>query len=165
MKELSPGIINVSTNISRSPEDCFDYIVPVPLPRIFKRFLVIPAVVKTDEKEMWMKAGLTRTVYFSDGSTASERLETVNRPKSFTYTIWNFRGINRYFVDHIYGEWQFMSAEDNSTNIQWTYSLYPKNKAASVVVRVGFVPLLTKVLNRALAIARRDLEKKDIREV
>ena len=68
-------------------DSAFNYIVPVNLSHIFKRYKNLPAIVKTNETEKWNKAGLTRTVFFEDGSTSSENLLTVVPHSSFSYKI------------------------------------------------------------------------------
>ena len=63
--------------ISAPIDSAFDYIVPVDLSHIFKRYRRLPAITNTSIKEDWTKPGLTRTVYFEDGPTAQESLLTV----------------------------------------------------------------------------------------
>jgi hypothetical protein len=65
--------------------EAFDYIAPIYLPRIFPGTALIPGIADTSVKEGWNKAGLSRTVYFKDGTTSKETMLTYNGPKSFSY--------------------------------------------------------------------------------
>ena len=59
----------VIMTISAPIDATFNYIVPVDLSHVFKRYKRLPAVTNTSIKEEWTKSGLTRTVHFEDGST------------------------------------------------------------------------------------------------
>src|SRR5687768_4280839 len=90
--------INVHVTIASPAAQCFDYIVPVELSLIFHPYLLLPGVIRTDETERWFTPGLSRTVHFTDGSKANERLLTVEPPRSFTYEISEFTGMSKFLV-------------------------------------------------------------------
>lgn len=136
----------------------FEYVVPVSLSHIFRRYLFIPGVKKTDEAQPWRMPGLVRTVYFEDGSTAREELLTVVPYDSFTYQITDFKGINKALVSHIQGAWHFSSTEGGGTDISWTYSLFPRNALARIMIRLFVAPALRGFLQRALTIIKCDLD-------
>ena len=150
--------IIVQTSINASSQTSFAYIVPIDLSHIFRRFLLIPGVTRTDESQQWVTPGLSRTVYFDDGSTAREELLTIVPSESFSYKISGFTGINRLLVKHIMGEWQF-TGSNSGTDIVWTYSLYPRNIITRAIVNVCVAPMLRIFLQRALDMLKRDLEK------
>jgi hypothetical protein len=108
-------------------DSAFNYIVPVELSHIFKKYKNLPAITKTDEKEKWFKAGLTRTVYFEDGSTSKETLLTVVPNTSFSYRIENFTSQLRFLAKRIEGDWVFTDLGNGQTKIEWTYKIVPKN--------------------------------------
>ena len=87
-KNKFPSVV-VEQTINVNVDSAFNYIVPVKLEHIFKRYKNLPAVVKTDEKQKWFTPGLTRTVFFEDGSTAHETLLTVSPSESFSYKVEN----------------------------------------------------------------------------
>lgn len=151
--------ILVNTNITAPITQCFDYIVPVKLSHIFHASLLLPGVSRTDETERWYTPGLSRTVYFTDGSKAKEQLLTVEPPRSFTYEITQFTGINKFLVSRIHGAWQFRQTSASETGIEWTYSLTCHNRFTQFVARVVVAPTLKRYLQRALRILKRDLEK------
>jgi hypothetical protein len=150
--------INVNISIDASIEEVFEYIVPVDLSHIFHRYLMVPGVKRSDEAQRWITPGLSRTVYFEDGSTAREALLTVVPAESFTYRITDFTGIHKLLVWRVDGSWRFVDSGEGRTDIAWIYSLLPKSVAARVAVRLFVAPMLRVVLQRALAIIKTDLE-------
>ena len=156
-----PLDIVVNISIAAPVPECFNYIVPVKLAHIFRPYLLLPGVKHTDEAERWATPDISRTVYFTDGSTAKEELLTVEPPQSFTYRISAFTGINKFLVSHINGTWQFTPNNDK-TDIKWTYSLICHNTVARFAAKVVVAPMLRRYLQRALQILEADLEKKNV---
>jgi polyketide cyclase/dehydrase/lipid transport protein len=154
-----PLDIVVRTIISAPVAQCFDYIVPVDLSHIFRAYLFLPGVSRTDETGRWQTPGLVRIVYFTDGSQAREQLLTVEPSRSFTYEITQFTGINKFLVSRIYGVWNFNQNSLNQTEIEWTYSLSCHNRLTQLVARLVVAPMLKTYLQRALRILKQDLEK------
>ena len=152
--------VDVITHITIAAprQTCFEYIVPVSLSHIFHPYLFIPGVVRTDEAALWMTPGLSRTVYFTDGSRATESLRTVESPESFSYEITAFTGINKYLVASINGVWRF-SESTTGTDIEWTYSLNCRHTPARIIVKLFVAPMLRAFLQRALQVLKVDLEK------
>src|SRR5687768_15028512 len=69
------------TAIVKAPIDqAFHYIAPIYLPHIFPGAGPIPGISGTSINEGWNKAGLSRTVYFKDGTTSQETMLTWNAP-------------------------------------------------------------------------------------
>jgi hypothetical protein len=142
-----------------SPIDsAFNYIVPVNLSHIFKRYKNLPAIVKTNETEKWNKAGLTRTVFFEDGSTSSENLLTVVPYSSFSYKIENFTSQLRFLAKRIEGNWIFTDLGNGQTKINWTYTIIPKNFITRGLIKLFILKNVTALLNNALTILKDDLE-------
>lgn len=82
-----------------SPIDSvFNYIVPVDLSHIFKRYKNLPGIINTSIKEGWTTPGLTRTIYFQDGSTSKESLLTVVPYTSFSYKNESFSSSLRHLA-------------------------------------------------------------------
>lgn len=61
--------VTIVMTVNSSMDRAFNYIVPVNLTHIFRGNVVIPAIIDASVKQGWNKAGLERTVYFSDKST------------------------------------------------------------------------------------------------
>jgi hypothetical protein len=82
-------------------DSAFNYIVPIDLSHIFKRYKGLPAIVKSNETEKWFKGGLTRTVFFDDGSTSKESLLTVVPHTFFSCKIENFTSQLRFLAKRV----------------------------------------------------------------
>lgn len=150
--------VKVSNTINAPMDSTFNYIMPVELSHIFKRHNRLPAIIKTDEKERWFKAGLTRTVYFEDGTTAQEKLLTVEPHTSFSYEIDNFTSQLRFLAKRIEGNWIFTDLGNGQTKIDWTYKIIPKNFIARGLVKIAVLKDVEGLLNNALTILKNDLE-------
>lgn len=145
-------IIEVPTDIA------FNYIVPVDLSHIFKRHKRFPAITKTNETEKWVKAGLTRTIFFEDGSTSKESLLTVIPHTSFSYRIENFTSQLRFLAKRIEGDWAFINLGNNQTKIEWTYKVVPKNFVARGLINLFLMKDINGLLTNALTTLIEDLE-------
>lgn len=144
--------------INAPTDSAFNYIVPVDLSHIFKRYKNLPAIIKTNETEKWNKAGLTRTVFFEDGSTSAESLLTVVPYSSFSYKIENFTSQLRFLAKRIEGNWVFTDLGNGQTKIEWTYTIIPKNFITRQLIKLFLLKNVTTLLNHALTILKEDLE-------
>jgi hypothetical protein len=145
--------------INAPTDKAFNYIVPVDLAHIFKRYKGLPAIVKTNETEKWLKGGLTRTVFFEDGSTSKESLLTVVPAISFSYKIEDFTSQLRFLAKRIEGDWLFTDLGNGQTKIEWTYKIVPKNALARGVIKLALLKKVNGLLTNALTILKNDLEK------
>lgn len=150
--------VKVKITVNASAELAFNYIVPVSLPHIFRGYKRLPAVVRTDESEKWIRSGLSRTVTFGDGSTARETLLTVTPYSSFSYRVEQFTSQLRFLAKHVEGDWTFTDAGNNQTTIEWTYKVFPKNFIARVVIRALLMRDVRIMLENALTILKDDLD-------
>jgi len=144
--------INVPVDIA------YNYIVPVDLSHIFKRYKSIAGIINTTIKEGWTQPGLVRTIYFEDGSTSRESLLTVVPNSSFSYKNEEFTSQLRFLAKRIEGDWKFTDLGNGQTYIEWTYKVVPKNLIARVVINTFLIKDLKGFLNNALLIMKDDLE-------
>lgn len=156
--------IKIVMTINVPIDSAFNYIVPVELSHIFKKHKNLPAIIKTDEKEKWFKAGLTRTVYFEDGSTSKETLLTVVPYTSFSYRIEDFTSQLRFLAKRIEGDWIFTDLGNGQTKIEWTYKIVPKNFIARGLINLVLLKNVKGLLTNALTILKTDLEAVDERK-
>ncbi|UOB17444.1 SRPBCC family protein [Abyssalbus ytuae] len=156
-KKNHPTVL-VNINIDASIEKSFQYIVPVDLSHIFKRYKNLPAVDSTGNKDLWYKPGMQRTVYFEDGNTAREHLLTVNPYTDFSYKIEDFTSPLKRLTKYIYGKWVFTETADGKTHIEWSYTLVTKNIFARLIVNVFVKKNIKGMLTNALSILKTDLE-------
>jgi hypothetical protein len=151
--------IKVIMTINAPIDSTFNYIVPIDLSHIFKRYKGLPAVVKTNETEKWFKGGLTRTVFFDDGSTSKESLLTVVPHTSFSYKIEGFTSQLRFLAKRIEGDWLFTDLGNGQTKIEWTYKIIPKNAFTRGLIKAFLLKKVNGLLTNALTIIKNDLEK------
>jgi len=104
--KIPKPVARVLETINVPIEVAFNYIQPVPLQNIFRGYNNIPAIEKTNETEKWIKAGLSRTVTFADGNTATENMLYADAPNYFSYKINNFtaEGLSS-LVESVEGAW------------------------------------------------------------
>ncbi len=149
----------VVMTINVPPNEAFDYIAPIYLPRIFPGTAFIPGIVDTSVKEGWNKAGLSRTVYFKDGTTSKETMLTYNGPKSFSYKNEQFSSkMLGALMIRLEGEWQFIDLKNGSTKIEWIYRTIPKGFFSRLFIKHVVIKALNGMLVKALTIAKQDLE-------
>jgi hypothetical protein len=127
-------IITTQKTVNCSQKQAFDYVLPVTLSSIFRRYKFFPAVIKTNETQTWNKAGLVRTVFFDDGTTAIEHLTTVQNFEYFDYVVTGFTSLLRFLIVEIHGSWKFETDGDN-TEIIWKYELVAKNAVSEWVLQ------------------------------
>jgi len=158
-KPLSSSVL-VEIEIDAPIEESFEYIVPVELSHIFKRYKNLPAIVRTSNTEVWDQAGMQRTVYFEDGNTAEEYLLAVNPHADFSYKIEGFTSALGKLCKRIEGKWIFSKTPEGKTHISWTYTLVPKNFFARFLINTFVRKNVAGLLNQALEILKEYLEKK-----
>jgi len=148
----------IITIINVPIDAAFNYIVPVDLSHIFKKYKSIAGITNTSIKEGWTKPGLVRIVYFEDGSTSKESLLTVVTNSSFSYKNEDFTSQLRFFAKRIEGDWIFTDLGNGQTKIEWTYKVVPKNFIARGLVNIILMKDINGLLNNALIILKDDLE-------
>lgn len=150
----------VVMTINAPTDSAFNYIVPVDLSHIFKKYGSIAGIKSTSIKEGWTRPGLVRTVYFEDGSTSKETLLTVVPHASFSYRIEDFTSQLRFLAKRIEGDWIFTDLDNGQTKVEWTYKVVPKNFIARGLVKAFLMKDITGLLNKALTTLKDDLENK-----
>jgi ribosome-associated toxin RatA of RatAB toxin-antitoxin module len=164
VKNTSQGSKNypetkIEIAINAQIDKAFHYMAPINLMHIFRGNAMIPAIVDTSVKEGWNKAGLTRTVYFKDGSTSQESLLTVNTPVSFSYKNENFTSkVLAALLKRLEGEWLFTDLGNGKTKIEWTYRAVPTNFFAKLFVKLVLMRAVRSMLKDAMDIIKNDLE-------
>jgi hypothetical protein len=139
-------------------KEAFDYIAPIYLPRIFPGKSLIPGIVDTSVKDGWNKSGLSRTVYFKDGTTSQETLLTYNGPISFSYKNEQFTSkMLGALMTRLEGEWTFTDL-NNATKIVWVYRTIPKGFFSRLFIKYILINAIHGMLVKALTIAKQDLE-------
>ena len=149
----------ITITINAQIDKAFYYIAPINLMHIFRGNAMIPAIIDTSVKEGWNKAGLTRTVFFKDGSTSQESLLTVNAPVSFSYKNEIFTSkVLAAMLKRLEGEWLFTDLGNSKTKIEWTYRAVPTNFFAKLFVKLVLMRAVRSMLKDAMDIIKNDLE-------
>jgi len=153
-------VATVQTTIEASIEDAFEHIVPINLTSIFTGYGPLPAVTETrDQTGSWNAAGRTRTVVFSDGSSAQESLTGYEYPNRFTYSIKGFTGLLRLFTREAHGEWRFERVPGrNATAIHWRYEFVSRTKFLEPLVGFFTQKLWRGYMSRALSLSKAQVE-------
>lgn len=150
--------------INAPTEAAFNYIPPINLMHIFPGTTLIPGIADTSIKEGWNKPGLTRTVYFKDGSTSQESLLTYEPSTYFSYKNENFTSpILKVLISRLEGQWHFRDLGNHQTKIEWTYRAIPMNAVTRLIVDVVLIDAIHSMMTTALTIAKNDLESGDLK--
>ena len=154
----------VITTMQASREEAFLHIVPVDLSSIFTGYGPLPRVTETrDQTGPWDAAGRTRTVVFSDGSSAQETLTQYEYPDRFAYRITEFTGALRFLASEARGEWWFASTPDHdATSVLWRYEFVSRFKVLTPLVRLFTRSLWRGYMGRALRLSKTQVEKKSV---
>lgn len=150
--------VTVDVQSTLSPQQTFEYIVPMDLEHIFERYKNIPAVDSTSNTTAWYKAGMQRTVYFDDGTSSEEILLSVTPHSGFTYKVTGFTNSLRGLIKQINGSWKFMEKENGKINIEWTYEFVPRNFFARFLVNAVVKKRVKTPMMNALNVMKKELE-------
>ncbi|MBC7961213.1 MAG: SRPBCC family protein [Vallitaleaceae bacterium] len=149
----------VTLTINASITDAFNYLAPINLTRIFPGTGLIAGIANTTINEGWNKAGLSRTIFFKDGTTSKETMLTFDGPTSFSYKNEQFSSkVLGSLMTRLEGEWKFVDLKNGSTKIEWTYRAIPKNYFAKLFVKYVLIKMIHGMLHKALSIGKADLE-------
>jgi hypothetical protein len=159
---MSLAEATVNTTIEASIEDAFRHIVPIDLTSIFTGYGPLPAVTQTrDQSGAWDAAGRTRTVVFSDGSTARESLTEHEHPNRFAYTIDHFTGVLRLLASEARGEWWFERVSGRkATVIRWRYQFVSRSRLLKPLVGLFTRLLWRGYMLKALSLSKAQVEAK-----
>ena len=142
---MNPISIKVTKTVELNRDRLFDFFIPIELPKIFRGYGLLPAVVKVSQQTgAWDVTGHSRTVHLSDGSTVYEEVTTCDRPELFSYKLSKFTGIFGLLVAKAIGGWRFNAITDRTTEVIWEYSFYAKGTLAYLILK----PMLELIFQR-----------------
>lgn len=143
-----------------SKEQAFLHIVPIDLASIFTGYGPLPSVTKTlDQTGPWDAAGRTRTVVFSDGSSARESLTEYEYPNRFAYRITEFTGALRFLTREARGEWWFETLPGQSaTTVRWRYEFFSRSRMLAPLVGLFTRCLWRGYMAKALRLSKAHVE-------
>ncbi|QCX01415.1 SRPBCC family protein [Aggregatimonas sangjinii] len=157
-KSYPKTTISVDIQSTLSLKETFEYIVPIDLEHIFKRYKNIPAVDSTSNKEAWYTPGMTRMVFFDDGTSSKETLLSVTPHSAFTYKVNGFTNSLKGLIKQINGSWTFTETENGKIHIEWTYEFIPRNFFARFLVNIIVKKRIKTPMTNALTVMKDELE-------
>ena len=157
-KSYPKTTISVDIQSTLSPKETFEYIVPMDLEHIFKPYKNIPGVDSTGNKQAWYKPGMSRTVFFDDGTSSKETLLSVTPHSAFTYKVNGFTNSLKGLIKQINGSWTFTETENGKVHIEWTYEFVPKNFFARFLIKTIIKKRIKTPMTNALNIMKDELE-------
>ena len=132
----------VSTTASASLAQVWAAFVPIDLAQVFpKGSGPIPAVAGTsDQTGPWDVVGSARRVRLADGTSVREEI-LVSDPcdgaapregrARFAYRVDGFTGPLSALTTAAFGEWTFVEAAPDRTEITWRYTFVPRSRLAA----------------------------------
>lgn len=146
-----------SIEIFSSPENVFDKSTELDmLPKVFKGFGLIPAILKIELAEgNELKEGCIRKIYNSDKSILDEKVITFKRPERQTYQlIKGFTFPNTLLVILGQGDWIYKATE-KGTLITWKYYF---ELTTPIVFPIGYL-IVNFFMNKAMSNCLVELKK------
>ncbi|WP_375388478.1 SRPBCC family protein [uncultured Amnibacterium sp.] len=107
------------------PEVALERMAEYPLPAMFTKGLIFPAVTHVEGQEgRWDRVGASRLIHLGDGGTVTETLVERVPGSSFAYELTRFTDVFRHLVVGVRGEWSVAPDGDGSL-IRWTWEFAP----------------------------------------
>ena len=158
-KNYPKAVVSVNIQSTLSLKESFEYMVPMDLEHIFNMsYKMIPQIDSTSNEAAWFTPGMSRVIYFNDGSTSQEELLSVRPSSGFTYRVTEFTSSLRMLIQQINGSWTFAEAEDGTIRVEWTYEFVPKNFLARFMVKNVVLKQIRVPMQNALEIMKEELE-------
>jgi hypothetical protein len=108
------------------PAVALERMAEYPLPAMFTKGLIFPAVTRTEGQEgAWDRVGKARTIHLGDGGTVIETLVERTPGSSFAYELTHFTDVFDRLVVGVRGEWSVAPDGDGSL-IRWTWEFAPR---------------------------------------
>ena len=122
----------------------------------------LPGVAKTTGTTgLWDKAGSTRIVHLTDGTTVRETVTSATAPDYFAYRLTEFSSpMIRMLVKEARGQWWFT---DSGSGLQakWTYTAVSRNALGALVL----LPVIKILWNRYMKAAMKVTKERAETEV
>lgn len=151
MAEVSTTVVSV---IAAPRKPFYTWLVPgvfySELETVLRDAALLPGVSKTTGTTgPWDKAGSTRIVHLTDGSTVRETVKTATAPDYFAYQLTEFSSaMVGALVRTAHGQWWFTDS-GAGTQAKWTYTAESKNPLAMIML----YPVIKILWHRYMAAA------------
>ncbi|WP_165700534.1 SRPBCC family protein [Alienimonas californiensis] len=141
---LAAPFATVRGAASDPPRAVYDRFVAVDLPTLVAGYGPLPgAAAVKDETGTWGTVGACRTVTFTDGATATERVLSADPPTAdgessaagrFVYRVTDYTNALRWFAHGSDGDWRFEPDGRGGTRIVWAYTFRPRGLPSAIVL-------------------------------
>lgn len=139
---MDPVSTKVSAEIEMPRDRFFYWFTSVDLPKVMDRYGPLPGVVGIQDQTGPMHVpGSSRVLLLSDGTTAIEEVISCDPPKEVEYRLYQLTSFFRHLVAEARGEIGFGETRDGGTSVEWRYSFFGRNLAATLVLQI-LIPLL-----------------------
>jgi hypothetical protein len=122
----------------------------------------LPGVARTtDTTGPWDKAGSTRIVHLTDGTTVRETVTSATAPDYFAYRLTEFSSpMIRMLVKEARGQWWFTDS-GSGLKAKWTYTAESRNVLGALVL----LPVIKILWNRYMKAAMKVTKERAETEV
>jgi hypothetical protein len=149
--------VTVLARSTLAPAVALTRVADIPLPELFVRWGVFPAVDKVREQTgRWDHVGATRRLVLGDGGEAQETLLEYTPGVGFAYEVTGFTDVFDRFVVGTRGEWTF-TPDGTGTIVHWTWEFRTRfGRGPIVALLVG--PLWRQYMRKMIRTAVRTAE-------
>ena len=163
---MSEVATTVVSSIAAQRKPFYTWLVPGvfynQLETVLRDAAFLPGVAKTtDTTGPWDKAGSTRIVHLTDGTTVRETVTSATAPDYFAYRLTEFSSpMIRMLVKEARGQWWFT---DSGSGLQakWTYTA----EGRSVLAMPILIPVIKILWNRYMSAAMNEIKARAEKEV
>jgi hypothetical protein len=158
---MKPASTKVSVEIAVSRDRFFYWFMSADLPRIMPAYGLIPGVVGVKDQTGPMHIpGSRRVLLLSDGNTAVEETTSSDPPRGLKYRLHELTNVFRHLVAEAQGELLFREVGDAATRVEWRYSFFGRNSAATLVLKplisLQYAGFMKSALTRAGRLAEEE---------
>ena len=160
MAEVATTVVS---SIAAQRQPFYTWLVPHvfygELETVLRDAAFLPGVARTtDTTGPWDKAGSTRIVHLTDGTTVRETVTTATTPDYFAYRLTEFSSrMIRMLVKEARGQWWFT---DSGSGLQakWTYTAVSRNPIGLVILYPVIKILWNRYMKAAMKVTKQRAE-------
>ena len=160
MAEVATTVVS---SIAAQRQPFYTWLVPhvfySELETVLRDAAFLPGVARTtDTTGPWDKAGSTRIVHLTDGTTVRETVTTATTPDYFAYRLTEFSSrMIGMLVKEAHGQWWFT---DSGSGLQakWTYTAVSRNPLGLVILYPVIKILWNRYMKAAMKVTKQRAE-------
>lgn len=151
------GASTVVTATVNAPRALFYYwFLSVDPAKILRRYAILPSIAAArNQTGPLYLPGTTREFLFSDGTTAFEEILGSDPPSRVDYRVGRLTSMFRHLIREGRAQITFREQPQGGTHVEWRYTFYGRNRAASLLLRPMVAVLWRGFIRAALLRAKR----------